>query len=142
MLILYAEDEPNDIFFLNRAFKLARSPHILVCVADGEEAIQYLAGEEAFSDRAIHPLPALILLDINLPRKTGLEVLEWLRQQPHFKSLPVLIFTSSSRPEDMELARKLGADDYLLKTSDPSKLIEFVKYFDQRWLSGQAAPLV
>ncbi len=138
MLILYAEDEENDVFFLERAFQIARSSHTLNAVPDGEQAIQYLAGGP-FADRTSHPLPALILLDIKMPRKSGLEVLEWIRKQPHLKSLPVLMFTSSSRQEDMDKARLLGADDYLLKPSDPLKLVDFVKSLDERWLFHQEA---
>ena len=140
MIILYAEDEENDVFFLRRAFKLAGSLHTLSDVPDGEQAIQYLAGEGPFADRTNYPLPALILLDIKMPRKSGLEVLEWIRQQPHFKSLPVLMFTSSSRQEDIDTARLLGADDYLIKPTDPLQLIDLVKSLDERWLSQQEAP--
>src|SRR5712664_4227778 len=120
--ILYAEDEPDDILFLQRALKTAGLPHTLNAVSDGEEALQYLAGEGPFTDRARYPLPDLILLDINMPKQTRIDVLVRLRIQPNFKSLPVLIFTSSSRSEDRESARQLGADDYLLKYSDPLKL--------------------
>jgi CheY-like chemotaxis protein len=70
-----------------------------------------------------------------MPRKTGLEVLEWIRQQPELKTLPVVIFTSSSRPEDMDKARRLDAADYLLKPSEPRKLLELVKDLHTRWLS-------
>ena len=137
--ILYAEDEENDIFFLNLAFRDLGSPHTLKAVPDGEQAVDYLAGAGSFADRALHPLPALVLLDINMPKKSGLEVLEWIRRQPQFKSLPVLMLTSSQRQEDMDLARQLGADDYLLKVSQPSKLAEIVKSLQDRWLS-QPAP--
>ena len=133
--ILYAEDEPNDIFFLKLAFKKATSPHTLNAVPDGEQAIDYLAGEGPFADRSRYPLPTLVLLDINMPKKSGLEVLEWIRRQLRFKSLPVLILTSSQRPEDLEKARNLRADDYLLKPSDPLKLVEMVKSLHERWLS-------
>lgn len=136
--ILYAEDERNDVYFLRRALKKAGSPHTLNAVCDGEEAIDYLTGEGPFADRARHPLPALILLDINMPKKSGFEVLEWIRQQPRFKSLPVLMLTSSSRSEDRETAGHLGADDYLLKPSDPRELIEIVKSLLERWLSQPA----
>jgi CheY-like chemotaxis protein len=135
MLILYAEDEEDDIFFLERAFKRAGSFHTLICVADGEQAIHYLAGHGLFADRTNHPLPALVLLDINMPKITGLEVVEWIRQQPHFNSLPVLIFTSSSRPEDKARASELGADDYLSKPADPLKLVDLVTSLEERWLS-------
>jgi len=137
-VVLYAEDEADDVFFLERAFKLAGLPNTLSVVADGEQAIEYLAGEGAFTDRALHPLPDLVLLDINMPKQSGLDVLAWLRSQPHFKSLPVLMFTSSSRPEDMEKAQQLGADDYLLKPTNPGRLVELVKSLQERWLSRPA----
>ena len=138
-IILYAEDEENDVFLLEHAFEMAGSPHTFSSVPDGEQAVQYLAGKGPFADRAQHPLPSLVLLDINMPKKSGLEVLQWIRQQPMFKSLPVVIFTSSSRAEDMEQARLLGADDYLLKPSSPMKLVDFVKSLHDRWLSRQEA---
>lgn len=102
---------------------------------DGQQAIDYLAGKGDFADRSQYPLPALILLDINMPKKSGLEVLQWIRQQPDFKSSPVLMFTSSTRQEDMDNARQLGANDYLLKPFDPLKLSDLVRTIHDRWLS-------
>ncbi len=132
--ILYAEDDENDVFFFEYALNLTHSRYKLASVADGEKAVDYLSGKGAFADRSHYPLPALVLLDINMPRKTGLEVLEWIRQQSEFKKLPVVIFTSSSRPEDMDKARRLDAADYLLKPSEPRKLLELVKNLHARWL--------
>ena len=132
--ILYAEDEENDVFFLERAIEAAGLPHDLKAVVDGEQALEYLAGTGPFGDRARYPLPALVLLDINMPKKTGFEVLEWIRQQPRFKSMPVLMFTSSSRPEDFQTALKLGADDCVVKPSTPSYLVELVKSLCDQWL--------
>jgi CheY-like chemotaxis protein len=139
--ILYAEDENNDVFFLDLAIKMAGAPWVLNAVADGEQAIDYLTGEGPFADRARHPLPALVLLDINMPRKSGLEVLEWIRQQRCFESLPVLMLTSSSRSEDREKARLLGANDYLLKPSDPRTLIDVVNSIHDRWLPAEHSQL-
>ena len=133
--ILYAEDEANDIFFLELALETAGSPCTLHSVLDGAQAIEYLSGQGSYADRTRHPLPSLILLDINMPKKSGLEVLEWIRQEHRFKSLPVVILTSSSRTEDKEKANQLGADDYLLKPSDPRKLVELVKSLQERWFS-------
>lgn len=133
-IIFYAEDEENDVFFLERALENSGLPHTLKAVPDGQQAVEYLSGKGAFADRSRHPLPVLILLDINMPKKSGLEVLQWLRQQPRLKSIPVVILTSSSRPEDMDKARLLGADDYLLKPSEPLKLQDVVKSLHARWL--------
>jgi CheY-like chemotaxis protein len=140
--ILYAEDEEHDVFFFEQALETISSPYKLTAVPNGEQVIDYLSGKGAFADRSRHPLPALILLDINMPRKTGLEVLEWIRQQPHFKSLPVLMFTSSSRLEDSDRARQFGAEDYLLKPSDTEKLVELVKMLHTRWLSWPSPPIL
>ncbi len=136
--ILYAEDEPNDICFLERAFKLASIPHSLKSVADGQAAIDYLSGVGPFADRNLHPLPCLILLDIKMPKKSGLEVLEWIRKEPRLKDVPALILTSSAHPRDLEKARQLAADDYLLKPSDPTELLDLVKVIHRRWLSRPA----
>ena len=133
--LLYAEDEPNDAFFLQLAFTRAGLPHVLKVVPDGDQAVDYLSGVGAFTDREQYPLPCLTLLDIKMPKRSGFEVLEWIRQQPEFKSLPVLMFTSSQHPADMEKARQFAADGYLLKPSSPLKLVELVKSLHECWLS-------
>ena len=138
LTILYAEDEENDVFFLKHAFKLAGLLHTVKAVPDGAQALEYLAGVGIFADRTQHPFPDLILLDINMPKQSGLDVLKWVRSQPHYKSLPTLILTSSSRAEDMERARQLGADDYLLKPSNPLKLVELATSLQEHWLSQSA----
>src|SRR5579859_2734656 len=93
--ILVAEDDDNDVFFLERAFKMAQIAHPRQRVKDGEEAIAYLRGDGKFADRERHPLPCLMLLDLKMPRKNGFEVLAWARQQPNIRRLPVAILTSS-----------------------------------------------
>jgi CheY-like chemotaxis protein len=135
-VILYAEDEENDIVFFKHALKTLNLAHQLQSVLDGEGAVDYLAGKGSFANRERFPFPDLVLLDINMPKRSGLEVLEWIRLQPKFKSLPVLILTSSSRDEDKHKALQLGADDFLLKPSDPLKLREVVQSLHERWLSG------
>lgn len=130
--VLYAEDEPTDIFFLQRAFAIAGVPHRLESVPDGEAAIDYLSG--TFAGREQNPLPRLILLDINMPRMSGLEVLDWVRQQPQLETIPVLMLTSSSHPADMEKARHLKANDYLIKPSNPAELVELARTIHNRWL--------
>jgi len=137
--ILYAEDDEDDVFFFKNAMKANSSPYLLQAVANGEQAIDYLSGKGAFAERTRFPFPAIVLLDINMPRLNGLEVLKWIRRQPHFKSLPVLMISSSGRPEDKEIARLLGADDYLIKPSDPHDLMELFKALHSRWLTQPVA---
>jgi len=120
--VLYAEDDENDAFFMQRAFaRLA--PAALTIVPDGSEAIAYLDGTGAFSDRKSHPLPGLLLLDIKMPNVRGLEVLAWVRQQKKFNDLPIVMLTSSTQAKDIELSRQQGADAYLVKPSQARELI-------------------
>jgi len=132
--ILYAEDDPNDVFWLDCAFKNAGIAHPIKVVFDGQRVLEYLSGTEPFANRDLHPLPCLILLDIHLPKMNGFEVLEWIRQQPRLKHLPVVMFSNSSEPTDLEMARQLAANDYLVKPMDPSGFDPMVKTLRDRWL--------
>lgn len=127
--VLYAEDEDNDAFLMQRAFAKAGVINPLHVVIDGTSAIQYLAGRAPYSDRSIHPLPCLLLLDLNLPRQSGLEVLKWVRDQTCFCDLPILILTSSSQDRDIGAAYELGANGYLVKPANSDRLIELVTGF-------------
>lgn len=123
-MILYIEDEPDDAFFMTRAFKqVAGAPPLRVLV-DGELAVGYLEGRPPYTDRTEHPLPRVLLLDLNLPRRSGFEVLEWIRQQPHLQHLPVVVFSSSGRTDDRNRAAALGVQQYIQK---PTSGIGFVQ---------------
>jgi CheY-like chemotaxis protein len=113
--ILIAEDEDDEAFLLERALEKAAITNPIHRVKNGEEAIAYLAGTGVFADRAQYPLPLLVLLDLNMPKKSGFEVLAWIRAQPSLKALAVDILSGSSREEDIEKALKLGANLYLKK---------------------------
>ena len=127
--VLYVEDEDNDAFLMQRAFSKAGVINPLQIVIDGTAAIQYLAGRTPYHDRARHPLPCLLLLDLNLPRQSGLEVLKWVRGQAEFRDLPIIILTSSSQDRDIESAYGLGANGYLVKPASADRLIELVAGF-------------
>jgi CheY-like chemotaxis protein len=99
----------------------------LQVVVNGQEAVDYLAGNPPFTDRDSFPLPSLVLLDLNLPLVSGLEVLQWIREQPQFESLPVVIFSASALESDQQKARQLGANDYILKPSDMLDLAGFLR---------------
>ncbi len=131
--ILLAEDTPDDVFLLRRAFKRANLLNPLFVVQDGEEAINYLQGQGPFNDRERYPLPVLILLDVKMPRRTGFEVLQWVRQSMQ-SSIPVVMLTSSALESDQTLARNLGADSYLVKSSSFDDLVAMVSRLQQRWL--------
>lgn len=133
-MILYVEDEADDAFFMRTAFKKAAIALPLHIVDDGEKAVAYLAGTRPYDDRAQHPLPDLVLLDLNLPLRSGFEVLEWVRGQPDLRHLPVVIYSSSGRPEDRARATALGATDYLLKPSSGLDFIRVAQQVKQTWL--------
>src|SRR5438874_13730859 len=95
-LILIADDDQNDVFFLQRAFKKVGLEHELVHVADGQEAVDYLNSGSAPGDGKKHLVPDLMLLDLKMPRMTGFEVLSWLRKQPDLRGMPVVVLSGSN----------------------------------------------
>lgn len=140
--ILLVEDDPNDVTLIERAFRKANIVNPLQIVTDGEKAVAYLAGQEPYTDRERYPLPALVLLDLKLPRKSGHEVLEWLRVQPNLQRIPVVVLTGSKEPADINLAYDLGANSYLIKPVAFDDLLETVKALNLYWLILNEKPEV
>lgn len=139
-VILLVEDDPDDIVLIQRALSTANLVNPLRIVRDGDEAIAYLSGEGDFADRARYPLPSLLLLDLKLPGKSGLEVLEWVRQSPVHKLLPVVILTSSAQSQDMNRAYALGVNSYLVKPVGFEGLLEMVKGIGMYWMILNKGP--
>ena len=140
MRILAAEDDPTEAFLLKRAFLRAGIDVPLDFVADGQQVIDYLAGQEPFSDRASHPMPTLLLLDLKMPRVDGFQVIEWLRQQPVLGRLPVVVLTNSDLAEDVTRAFDLGANSYLQKPHDMPALEDLVRLLEQYWIETNRPP--
>jgi CheY-like chemotaxis protein len=132
--ILVAEDDPTDAYFLERAFKRAGIPVILRFVRDGQEVIEYLEGKGQFADRARHPMPQLVLLDLKMPRVDGFDVLAWVRKRPDLNEMLIVIFSASDEPKDMNRAYDLGANWYLVKPHSMEELNELVGRFKKYWL--------
>ena len=132
--ILLVEDDPNDVLLIQRAFRKSDVVNPIQVVGDGEEAIAYLSGRGPYADRERYPLPVLLLLDLKLPRKSGFEVLEWLRQQPGLKRLPVAVLTSSAETPDINRAYDLGANSYLVKPVRFEGLLRMVQTLNLYWL--------
>jgi CheY-like chemotaxis protein len=117
--VLLVEDDLNDIFLVKRAFKLARIRNPLQVVTDGLEAMNYLSGNDKYADRKTYPLPKLIVMDIKMPRKTGFEVLEWVKGNGRpLRRIPIIIVSSSDNPADINRAYELGANAYMVKPMD------------------------
>ena len=139
---LVAEDDGNDVFFLQRAFQQAKIENPLHVVGDGQEAIDYLSGEGKFSDRSLYPLPHLFILDLKMPRKTGLDVLLWLQEQPELRCLPVLVLSSSAQRTDIERAYELGANAFVVKPASLERRVELAKVIGTFWLEFNEGPIV
>ena len=134
-LILYAEDEEDDVFLMRRAFKDAAIAHRFEAVSDGNQAIEYLSGTGAFSDRVKWPLPILILLDLKMPGLSGHEVLKWIRARTETCTIPVIVLTSSHQESDIHRAYILGANGYLVKPGTPAELLTMVQGIKNYWLT-------
>ena len=130
--MLLVEDDSNDCLLMEHAFSRS-APHVrLHKVRDGIEAQEYLTGKGVFADRAQYPLPELILLDLKLPRKNGLEVLEWMKGNPELKDLRVIVLSSSQEKRDIDRAYELGASSFLVKSvniRDLSRMAEGIETY-------------
>ena len=131
--ILLVEDDPNDTLLIKRAFQKAGLGEILKTVGDGDQAIEYLRGNGEYSDRARFPLPFLLLLDLKMPGTNGFEVLQWLRAQPDFKRLLVVVLTSSNLQADVDRAYDLGANSYLVKPVEFNEMVNMIQRFEAYW---------
>ena len=138
--ILIVEDDPNDVLLIQRALKKANVTGPQQVVGDGDKAVAYLAGHGPYADRTQYPLPVMVLLDLKLPRRSGLEVLEWLRQQPGLKRLPVVMLTASREGKDINRAYDLGANSYLVKPVDLDPLVDMMKHVGVYWLALNEKP--
>lgn len=139
-VILLAEDREDDILVIRRAFAKGNIHNPLQVVRDGEEAIAYLAGEGKYANRSEYPLPGLLLLDLNMPRMDGFEVLRWIRMQPGIASLRVVVLTSSEEIPDVNEAYRLGANSFLVKPLDFQLFVETSKLIKDYWLRVDKAP--
>lgn len=138
--VLLVEDNPDDVLLTRRAFMRANLLNPIQAIEDGDKAIAYLAGNPPFEDRDRYPMPVLVLLDLKLPRRTGLEVLKWIRSVPTLKPLPVVVLTSSSENTDINSAYDLGANSYLVKPVGFDALFDMVKILQPYWLIMNKQP--
>jgi CheY-like chemotaxis protein len=121
---LIVEDDENDFILLKRALQRAEPDSNVQWVRDGAEAKEYLRGEKQYVDRRAFPLPCVVLSDLKMPRCSGLELVQWMRQHPQFRVLPFIMFSASDQPADVGLAYQDGANWYLAK---PSAFVEMVE---------------
>ena len=133
--ILLVEDNPMDMDLALRAFNKKKRTHTIHVARDGEEALAWMPRWDAGE-----PLPAVILLDLNLPRVNGLEVLEHLKAHPRFRRIPVVILTSSREDSDLKCAYDLGVSSYIEKPVSFNKFIEVAEHIESYWCSLNERP--
>ena len=134
LTMLLVEDNPRDVRLTQRAFARADLPHDLRVVRDGDEALVYLIREESYTEPQTSPRPDLILLDLNLPRMSGHELLNVLKQDQRFRQIPVIVLTTSGRPDDVRLAYEAGANAYILKPVEFARFTEVMEHLGKFWL--------
>jgi CheY-like chemotaxis protein len=139
-VILIVEDREDDILLMRKAFDKASLPNPITIVRDGEEALAYLSGEGKFASRDEYPLPALILLDLKLPRMDGFEVLTWIRKQDGIRALPVVVLTSSNQLRDVNRAYELGANSFFVKEFDFQSSVDLTRLLQRYWLNKALKP--
>ena len=140
--LLLVEDDLNDIMLIKRALNGANINNHLQVVDNGEDAIRYLEGSGEYENRDKYPIPILVLLDLKLPRKSGHEVLEWIRSKPKLKRLPVVVLTSSQSSIDINRAYDLGANSYLIKPILFENLLNIMKNFNMYWFILNEKPKI
>lgn len=133
-VVLLAEDSHADQTLVRRGFKRARIHVDLHIVGDGIEALRYLRREGPYADPTLSPEPDIVLLDINMPRLDGREVLRAIRSDPVLKPLPVIILTTSEEDRDVIESYRLGVNAYISKPIEPAEFIAAIEKLDMFWL--------
>jgi CheY-like chemotaxis protein len=139
-LVLVVEDDEDDLTLMKMACQRTGIPHSFQSVTDGDAAVKYLSGTGQYSNRVQFPLPDLIFLDVRMPKRSGHEVLEWIRSQPQFKHLPVVMITHSQQAQDMDRAYKLGVTSYLRKVASQAEFGQAVRVILKYWLELNLIP--
>jgi two-component system, response regulator len=132
--ILLVEDNPSDVLLTQRALKKSHITNELVVAEDGQEALDYLFAQGAHARRDAADLPAIILLDLKLPRVDGLEVLRQIRANPTTHRLPVVILTSSNEEKDLATGYDLGVNSYIVKPVDFHQFTVAIETLGLYWL--------
>ena len=136
--ILLVEDNPDDVLITQRAFKKGMIKNKLYTVENGIEALKFLHKEKEYSDA---PVPALILLDINMPLMDGFQVLEKIKNDDELQKIPVIMLTTSERDSDIERAYSLGCNSYIVKPVNFQKFLEVVVNAQEYWLKISKIPV-
>ena len=138
--ILLADDDPDDRKLTQDAFVENRLVNVLHCVEDGEELMEYLRRQGRYADQKDAPLPGLILLDLNMPRKDGREALKEIKADPELRRIPIVVLTTSKAEEDILRTYDLGVNSYVTKPVTFKSLVELIKVLGRYWFEVVELP--
>ncbi len=139
--ILLVDDDPDDRMLVQDAVKESQLSHQLICVEDGEELMDYLFHRNKYTDESFAPRPGLILLDLNMPKKDGREVLKEIKNNSSLCQIPIVILTTSRAEEDISITYSMGASSYIVKPITFDDLVEVIKTLGKYWLDIVELPL-
>ncbi len=138
--ILLADDDPDDRQLTRDAFAENRLVNMLHTVEDGEELMEYLRRQGRYTDQKNSPLPGLILLDLNMPRKDGREALKEIKADPELRRIPIVVLTTSKAEEDILRTYDLGVNSYVTKPVTFKSLVELIKVLGRYWFEVVELP--
>ncbi|HKP35541.1 MAG TPA: response regulator [Pyrinomonadaceae bacterium] len=139
-VILLVEDSQFDVELLRHAFRKAGLSRAMQIVRDGVDAMSYLLGIGEYIDRQKHPAPNILIIDLNMPRFNGLELLTWLRTQPDLQHLLVVVLTGTGRQHDIDIAYRMGAKSYLVKPTEAEEFQSLINSFYEYWIAHNHFP--
>lgn len=131
--ILLVEDDENDATLVQLAFQRNNILNRVQWAKNGLEAVAYLNGEDEYADRQAYPFPEVLIVDLKMPRMSGLELLTWIRDHPDYRVIPTIIMTASRLDVDIEKAYSLGANTYMVKPASLDELARMVKVTHEYW---------
>jgi CheY-like chemotaxis protein len=137
--LLIAEDDEDDKLLITKAFQKCIPKENITCVGDGEELIQYL-NKTSLAENCIFPIPDIILLDLNMPKKDGRTTLQVIKSHEEFRKIPVIIFTTSNLKEDILITYTLGASSFISKPSTFGELVKVTKEIESYWSNTVLLP--
>ncbi len=141
IVILLAEDDPDDIMLTREALAESQVDGVLKVVNDGAELLNYLRREAEYKNSKKSPIPTLILLDLNMPKKDGREVLQELKSDPKLRTIPVVILTTSTLPEDVITSYKLGVNSFITKPVKFEEFVDIMRTLGKYWFETVQLPV-
>jgi CheY-like chemotaxis protein len=134
--ILLVDDDEDDLVMFERAIRKAGVPALLRTARDGLEGLEYIEGIGKYADRETYPIPSVLILDLKMPRLSGMELLSWIHEHVEYQVIPTIVMSSSSLQSDVRKAYELGANTYMVKTQDLRLLTRRIQLLYEYWMTS------